>query len=81
MIDAVMSISDIQHVIAETRTWTTYLAVYLVLGLLALTFLVFAPAGDSSLPVFFFLLVSLGQLHGIRKRLADLQDALKRAGS
>jgi len=75
-----MSISDIQHVIAETRTWTTYLALYLVLGLLGLTYLVFAPADNTSLPVFFFLLVSLGQLHGIRKKLGDLQDALKRAG-
>lgn len=75
-----MSISDIQHVIAQTRTWTTYLATYLVLGLLGLIYFVFAPANNTPLPVFFFLLIALGQLHGIRKQLADLQDALKRAG-
>ena len=75
-----MSTSDIQRVLAETHTWTTYLATYLVLGLLGLIYLVFAPADNTSLPVFFFLLIALGQLHGIRKKLADLQDALKRAG-
>lgn len=74
-----MTNAHIRSVIREARTWTSYLAAYLVACLVCFVGVLLSPALYSVVPVFVFLGISLFQLQGISKKLGDLDEALERS--